>query len=210
MDLKVLRGYERSMSALIGTWERLHPKEVNGVASPDDARRLSAVRDSLAREFATAVGFIQRLGYNLDDHYIGVRDVLGRKVSRARVGPTPKETPTIGAQFVVDGRGRPQWSKRENGYWLQTWLSAAPERTASVVWRLHRSIQPAQQTIKAAPEFRKDFVAHGDFTLRADLRTKQRAAAGSVRRGLVDALEEQYPGRRAKALQEALTDIAAH
>jgi hypothetical protein len=210
MDLKVLRGHERTMSALIDRWGKLRPKEVSGIATSDDARQLSAVRDSLAHELAAAVGFIERLGYRLDDHYIGVAQILSGKVTRAPVGPAPKEKATIGARFVLDRRGRPQWSKAEKGYWLQTWLNDAPDRTASVVWRMHPTIQPSQETTEAAPEFRKDFVANGDFTVRADLRTKQRAAAGSVRRGLVDALEEQYPGRRATPLQAALTHIATH
>jgi hypothetical protein len=210
MDRKVLRGYERSMLALIRTWERLHPKEAAGIATADDLHRLSEVRRELAQELDNAVGFIERLGYRLDDHYIGVHDILASKVTRGLVGTGPKELPTIAARFVLDRRGRPQWSKRENGYWLQTWLECAPGGTASVVWRLHSTIRPVRETVEAAPEFRKDFVAHGDFTLRAELRTKRRAAVASVSRGLAEALDEQYPGGRAKPLQDALADIAAN
>jgi hypothetical protein len=73
---------------------------------------------------------------------------------------------------------------------------------------MHSSIAPARETVDTRPEFRKDFVAHGDFTLRADLRTKNRAPLRSLDTGLSEALARQYAGAPSAELQKALEDIA--
>jgi hypothetical protein len=211
-ERKVLRTHERTMEALLRRWSRLHPQiaAAGPSADPRMARELADVRTALAKEFDAALGFIESLGYSLDDHYQAVRHVVGSEDLRTPARRALRPAPSIRARFVLDRKGRPQWSDDKNGYWLQASIDDAPEKTGSAVWRMHRSIRPARETIDARPEFRKDFVAHGDFTLRADLRTKTRTVAQSVERTLIDALEAEYPGRRAKPLQKALDDIATH
>jgi hypothetical protein len=201
------------MDALLRRWSRLYPQvtAAGAKSDPGDVRELAEVRAALAKEFDAALGFIEGLGYGLDDHYQAVRHVVSSqdpRATRRRNDVRPK--PWISVRFVLDGKGRPQWSNREKGYWLQAWIDDAPDKTASVVWRMDPSITPARETVGTRPEYRKDFVAHGDFMLKADLRTKGRALIRSVRRPLVEGLEAHYPGSRPKPLREAIEDIAQH
>jgi hypothetical protein len=204
-DRQVLRAHERAMRMLVHRWSQLHPASRTTSATQDAQRELVEVRQALTQELDAALGFIEQLGYGLDDHYQAVRHaaVAGQAVS-AKVA----RTPTVEARFVLDDEERPQYSRKARGYWLQAWLEGAPERTASVVWRMHPSIAPSQETVDTRPLFRKDFVAHGDFTLRADLRTKNRAPIRTLSAGLHDALSRQYSNNRSAPVQEALEEIA--
>ena len=124
--------------ALVRRWSQLYPASAPTGAPAADERELLDVRRALAQEFDAALGFIERLGYNLDDHYHAVRHV----VAPSTPAPAPSKsriTPRLAVRFVLDSKGRPQYSKKEQGYWLQAWLENAPERTASVVWRMHSS-----------------------------------------------------------------------
>ncbi len=207
-ERRVLRAHERSMDVLLRRWERLRPKALRGGA--DDVRsrqELQEVRTLLAREFDAALGLIERLGYSLDDHYQAVRHVVGEAVPTARGRP---RAPSVQVRFVLDGKGQPQWSRKENGYWLQTWVEDAPDRAASVVWRMHPTMRPTRETVDAGPEFRKDFVAYDDFALRADLRTRNRVAIRTVDARLSDALREQYAGTSSPSVRRAIDDIASN
>lgn len=206
-ERKVLRSYEQSMDALLRQWSRLYPRvEATG---GEGTRELTAVRAKLAQEFDKALGFIEKLGYQLDDHYLAVREVVQPGLYKSvQAAPAPRAS--LGIRLVLDGKQRPQWSGKENGYWLQAWVNDAPERVQSVVWHMHPSISPSRETMDAPPEFRKDFVAHGDFTLRADLRSKTRTVIRRLDTTLAEALRREYPGKQSKPLQDAIDDIAQH
>jgi hypothetical protein len=221
-ERRILRAHERAMAGLVRRWEKLHPivTAAGSAAQPRDAAELATVRSTLAGEFDRTMTFIQSLGYGLHDHYLGVRDVLQSSAiatlapsgSRATVSPArvtaTRPKPGITARFVLDKKGRPQWSNKENGYWLQVSIDDAPSPAASVVWRMHPSISPSRETVDARPEFRKDFVAYGNFVIRADVRNKKRKAITRLEQALSDALQRQYPGRQPKAVQKAMVDIA--
>jgi hypothetical protein len=205
-DRQVLRSHERAMDALMRRWSRLHVAQA-AQPGPPGADALRQVRSELSREFDAALGFIEQLGYTLDDHYLAVRHVVGR----AAGSTVPRvESPSLNVRFVLDKKGEPQWSRRVSGYWLQAWLDDAPTRTASVTWQLHPMITPAQETVDTRAEFRKDFVTHGDFTVRARLRDEAKGTFTVLSEGVTDALRREHAGARRKAVREAIDDIAKH
>jgi hypothetical protein len=167
--------------------------------------QIHTVRSALAAEFDAALGLTDSLHYTLGDPYQAVRDVVGSGTSTPHRCDAQVE---ITVRFVLDGKGRPQWSKQENGYRLQGSLHGDSERTASVVGA-PPTIRPARETVNGRPEFRNDFVAYGDFVLKAELRTRKRAALGTVQVGLTDALRREYP-EPAEAYPEAVADIERH
>jgi hypothetical protein len=140
-----------------------------------------------------------------------VNEVLAVETGAARyarpVEPPGLEKPTIHVRFVLNKRGRPQYSRAEGGYWLRAWVKAAPSAVTSVVWRMDPSITPRQETVETPPEFQKDFVAHGDFIVRADLRTKRRAIIARLKRSLSSALLQEHISPRSKAVRQALDEI---
>jgi hypothetical protein len=222
-ERRVLRARGRAMAALVRRWGKLHPNvtAAGTAANPRDEAELAAVRSNLADEFDRTMKFIESLGYGLHDHYLGVRDVLQSAVTtsgapggRTTASParvmTTRPKPRIAAHFVLDKKGRPQWSNNENGYWLQVSVDDAPARAASVLWRMHPTISPTRETVNARPESRKDFVAYGDFVIRADVRNKARGVIAPLEQTLSEALQREYPGRQANAVQKAIQDIAGN
>ena len=111
---------------LLRRWSALYPRVApTRPANPSDIRELSAIRTALSREFDAALGLIESLGYTLDDHYHAVRHIMSQQVP-ASAAKVSAARPEISARFVVDKKGRPQYSRKENGYWLQAWLTGAP------------------------------------------------------------------------------------
>lgn len=64
--------------------------------------------------------------------------------------------------------------------------------------------------METRPEFRKDLVSYGDFTIQADLRTKDRTVLKTLRMPLVEALRRHYQEPRSRAIEAAIDDIARH
>ena len=81
-DLRYIKVREKTMELLFQQWEGAHPDlamESDPIRKVQLQQRLKSVTDDLGRELSSVLDFIEnKAKLNLDDHYLGFRDLTGR------------------------------------------------------------------------------------------------------------------------------------
>jgi len=80
-DMRFIKTHEKTMTSYYEQWEAAYPT----LALEDDPirrkrleQRLDQVLDALAKELAAILGFIEKAGLQLDDHYYAFRSLAGQ------------------------------------------------------------------------------------------------------------------------------------
>jgi hypothetical protein len=71
-DMRYITAHEKTMTSYYEQWEAAYPTlalEVDPIRKKQLEQRLDQVLDALAKELAIILGFIEKAGLQLDDHY---------------------------------------------------------------------------------------------------------------------------------------------
>jgi TIR domain-containing protein len=74
-QIRYISVLEKSMEVNLALWERTHP---NRVLHPEDRERADQAFKAMAEDLAGVLESLEQSGFSLDDHYLDVREVLGK------------------------------------------------------------------------------------------------------------------------------------
>lgn len=121
------------------------------------------------------------------------------------------DLPNLVAHFVLDQDGKPKMIKAGDTkhYWIQLGVAEAPDDAYAVTYRLHDSYyEPVRESREHEVGFRQELTSFGDYTVRADIRTRSRVEP--LVTSLSEALERGHSGHRTPEIETALEEIRNH
>jgi hypothetical protein len=78
-ELRHIKVFEQSMENHYAVWEAVHPQQalaVDPVAKAKIDLQLKGIIRDMKRDLNGILGFLERIGLNLDDHYMHIRDLV--------------------------------------------------------------------------------------------------------------------------------------
>ena len=119
-----------------------------------------------------------------------------------------EQQPTIQAQFVLDGQGKPT-EAAPGVYGIRLSIKGAPADAYAVTYHLHPTYyDPVREGNDRETNFSEEITSYGNFDVTAKVRTK--SGPSLLRRSLHDALCESHCQNLNPKVQQALANIAAN
>lgn len=121
------------------------------------------------------------------------------------------KNPIVTAKFILDESGKPK-AIIDSGvkhYAIRLQVQDAPEDTYAITYKLDDSYyEPIRESLIKDTNFTTDVTSYGDFTVRADVRTKQRVVPVAL--DLSKALKLSYASSLTPDIAAALKDIESN